>query len=194
MIFAEKENQSPSSTTSEVFEPLWLLPLIDVLLALVSFVIGYLIRYELQILRPVFELNRAPFEPYLPYAAFFALWLSFNYRNGGLYKPARGRAFFDELAIIINGVTGATVVLLAVSFVFQPTVFSRLMFLYVAAVSIALLATARIVRRIVLARLRERGIGVLRVLVIGGGDVGRAVLRTLIARKEHGYVPIGYLD
>ncbi len=49
-------------------------------------------------------------------------------------------------------------------------------------------------QRIIIARLRERGIGVLRALVVGGGDVGLVVLRTLIARKEQGYIPIGYLD
>ncbi|MBK8020576.1 MAG: sugar transferase [Chloroflexi bacterium] len=200
MIVAEKESQPTTTSTmravprADVQEPPWLQPLIDVLLALASFVLGYLIRYELQILRPVFELNRAPFEPYLPYALFFAVWLHFSYRSGGLYRPARGRSFFDELAVIVNGVTGATVILLAISFVLQPTVFSRLMFLYVAAASIVLLAIARIVRRTILARLRAQGIGVLRVLVVGSGDVGRAVLRTLIARKEHGYMPIGYLD
>src|SRR5690606_20490999 len=59
---------------------------------------------------------------------------------------------------------------------------------------IVLLAAARIVRRMVYARLRERGIGVQRVLVVGGGDVGRSVLRTMIARRDQGYVPVGYLD
>ncbi len=31
-------------------------------------------------------------------------------------------------------------------------------------------------------------------LVVGAGDVGRSVLRTMIARKDQGYVPVGYLD
>lgn len=194
MIAAEKHFSIEDMPVKSIQEPRWIMPTIDVLLALSSFVVGYVIRYELQILRPVFEFNLAPFEPYLPYAAFFALWLHFNYRSAGLYKLARGRAWLDEVATIVNGVTGATVVLLAISFVLQPTVFSRLMFLYVGAVTIVFLAGARIIRRIILARLRARGIGVLRVLVVGGGDVGRAVLRTLIARKEQGYIPIGYLD
>lgn len=176
--------------------PRWLplLPLVDAALALLAFVVAYGVRYELQILRPVFEFNRAPFEPYLPYAIFFAIWLFFHQRAAGLYKPARGRAWLDEVAVIVSGVTGATVLLLAVSFILQPTVFSRLMFVYAAAASILLLAGARVVDRVVAARLRERGIGVLRSLVVGGGDVGMVVLRTLIARKDQGYIPIGYLD
>src|SRR5258708_37299932 len=42
--------------------------------------------------------------------------------------------------------------------------------------------------------LRERGIGVERVLVVGAGDAGGAVLSAIIARPDLGYVPIGYLD
>ncbi|MBC7810065.1 MAG: sugar transferase, partial [Burkholderiales bacterium] len=48
--------------------------------------------------------------------------------------------------------------------------------------------------RTIQARLRSRGIGVQRVLIVGAGDVGQAVLRTMVARKELGYQPVGYLD
>ena len=170
------------------------MPLIDVALTFVAFGLAYFVRYELQILRPVGEANRAPFQPYLPYALIYAVWLYLNYRGSGLYKVVRGRTWPDEVYTIINGVTNATVVMLAISFALQPLVFSRLMMIYVGAFTILLLATARIVRRIVHARLRERGIGIQRVLVVGAGDVGRSVLRTMIARKDQGYVPVGYID
>lgn len=194
MIATELDAPTAGAPHKRPPEPVWLLPLIDIALSLAAFALGYIVRYELQILRPVFELNRAPFEPYLPYAVFFAAWLFFTYRAAGLYKPARGRSWLDEVGKIINGVTGATVVLLAISFVLQPTVFSRLMFLYIAAITIILLAGARVVRRTIVARRRERGIGVLRVLVLGAGDAGLMVMRTLVARRGEGYLPVGYLD
>ncbi len=175
-------------------EPQWLMPLVDVGLAFLAFGLAYFVRYNLQILRPVDEVNRAPFAPYIPFAIIFAIWLDLNYRGAGLYKVVRGRSWLDEVSTIINGVTNATVVLLAISFVFQPPVFSRLMLAYVAAITIVLLALARLVRRMVYDRLRERGIGIQRVLVVGAGDVGGAVLRTMMARKDQGFVPIGYLD
>jgi exopolysaccharide biosynthesis polyprenyl glycosylphosphotransferase len=53
----------------------------------------------------------------------------------------------------------------------------------------------RLGRRWAYAYLRaNRGIGVQRVLVIGGGEVGQAVLRVMLARKDLGYFPVGYLD
>ena len=183
-----------SRTRREWKEPQWLMPLMDALLALAAFGLAYVARYNLQILRPVDEPNRAPFPPYLPYAAIFILWIYLNYRGSGLYRPIRGRTWLDELSAIVNGVTSATIVMLAISFALQPLVFSRLLMIYVAAITIVLLATARIIQRIVHARLRERGIGIQRVLVVGAGDVGRSVLRTMIARKDQGYVPVGYLD
>ncbi|RMG89876.1 MAG: sugar transferase [Chloroflexi bacterium] len=175
-------------------EPRWVLPLLDMVLALVAFVLAYIARYELQILRPVFDPNRAGFAPYLPYAALYMLLLYLNYRGAGLYKPVRGRPFMAEVFIILNGITNATVVLLGVFFLFQPLVFSRLMLIYVAVIALVLLSFARVVRRIVVARLRSRGVGIERALIIGSGEIGQAVLRVMLARKELGYLPVGYLD
>lgn len=169
------------------------MPLVDALLAFAAFGIAYFVRYELQIIAPVLGFNRAPFEPYVPYAIVYIVWLYLNYRGSGLYKHMRGRSWLDESYTILNGVTNATVVLLAISFVLQPLVFSRLMIIYVAAITIVLLSLARAVRRTIQASLRARGIGVQRVLVVGGGEIGRSVLRTMVARRDQGFLPIGYL-
>ncbi|MBE2269569.1 MAG: sugar transferase [Anaerolinea sp.] len=178
--------------TSWIESP-WLMPLVDILLALTAFALAYLVRYHLQILRPVLEFNQAPFEPYIPYAIVYVAWLHLNYRGSGLYKQIRGRSWLDEVYTIINGATNATVVIFAISFVLQPLVFSRLLIIYVAAITILLLSIARTVRRTIQQSLRARGIGVQRVLVVGAGEIGRSVLRTMIARRDHGYLPIGYL-
>lgn len=169
-------------------------PLLDFALVFVAFAIAYYMRYELQLIRQVFEVNRAPFEPYLPYAAVFGFLLVLNYQGSGLYKSIRARSWMEEVYSVFNGVTNATVVVLGMYFVFQPLVFSRLMLVYVAVITIVLLSAVRAARRIVQAYLRSKGIGVQRVLVVGGGDVGKAVLRTMIARKELGYQAVGYVD
>lgn len=172
----------------------WLMPMVDVGLTLLAFVLAYIARYQLQLIRPVGEAFAAPFEPYIPYALIYVVWVYLTYRGSGLYRLVRGRTWLDEVYTIINGVTNATVVLLAVSFVFQPLVFSRLMMIYVAAITIVLLSAARLIRRIIQSRLRARGIGVQRAVIVGSGDVGRAVLRTMLVRKELGYQVVGVLD
>ncbi len=175
-------------------ENTWFLPLLDASLAFVAYLLAYYLRYELQIITPVNEVNRAHFAPYLPYVVVYIVWLYLSYHGTGLYKNVRGRSWTEEVYTVVNGVTNATLVIMALSFVFQPLVFSRLMMIYVAAITIVLLAGARVIRRMVQISLRARGIGTERVLIVGAGDVGQAVLRTMIARKELGYQPVGYLD
>src|SRR5690606_36223743 len=104
----------------------------------------------------------------------------------------RGRSWLEEVYTVINGVTSATVILLAMFFVFQPLVTSRLMLVYVAAITIMLLALARAIYRMVLAHLRNKGIGVQRVLIVGACETGQVVLRLMTARKDLGYPVSGY--
>jgi exopolysaccharide biosynthesis polyprenyl glycosylphosphotransferase len=58
---------------------------------------------------------------------------------------------------------------------------------------VVLIGTARLLRRVVLGVLYQRGILADRVLVIGSGEVGRSLIRTLLARPDLGYRAIGYL-
>lgn len=184
-------NFDPIIPTSE---PRWIMPLADILSAFVAFALAYYMRYELQVLRQVYEANVADFTPYLPYAALYAALLVMNYRGNNLYKHIRGRTWAEEVYIITNGVTNATLVVMAVSFFLQPAVFSRLMLVYAAGFTVVILSVARMALRVVRAHLRSKGIGVQRVLIIGAGETGQAVLRVLLARKELGYHPVGYLD
>jgi len=175
-------------------EPKWLMPTVDVCLALLAFIFAYILRYDLQLIRPVLDPSRAEFAPYIPFALIYMLMLFLTYQSGGLYRNIRGRPLMDEVYIIVNGVTNSTVVLLALFFLLQPTITSRLMLIYVAGLTVILLAVARVFRRYVLAQYRNRGIGVQKVLIVGMGDVGQAVLRVMLARSELGYRVEGYLD
>ena len=187
---------STSQTLPEenAVEPRWLFPVVDVVLAFLAFALGYILRYDLQIIRPVLDPFQRQFTPYIPYALLFTAILYLNYSNNGLYRNVRERSWLEEVTIIGNGVAFGTMVLLAAFYAFQPLVTSRLMLIYVAALTVGLLSAARVIRRWVLAYLRSKGIGVQRVLIVGMGDTGQAVLRAILARSELGYKVIGYLD
>lgn len=176
-------------------EPKWVFfPAIDAIIAFVSFILAWFARYELTIFREVLAIYRSDFGPYLPYAVVYAGLLYLSYSGAGLYKNIRGRVLMEELTTIVNGVTSATVILLALYFAFQPLVFSRLMLVYVAAITIVLLGAVRVARRVIQAYLRSKGIGLQRVLIVGAGEVGQAVLAVMMARKDLGYQPIGFVD
>src|SRR5260221_4064355 len=170
------------------------MPFLDFLLVIIAFRLAYTLRYDLQILKPVDEVNYAPFEPFLPYALVFAVWLIGTWPVMHLYRDQRGRSLFEEVYTLLNGATNATVLVMALSFLLRPPIFSRLMIVEPAALVILLLSVERLVYRMVRQMLRRQGVGVERVLIVGADDAGRAVLSAIIARPDLGYAPIGYLD
>jgi exopolysaccharide biosynthesis polyprenyl glycosylphosphotransferase len=171
-----------------------LMPLSDALLVFIGFRVAYTLRYRYQIIRPVDEVNFAPFETFLPYALIFAFMLVLISPLSSLYRQQRGRTVIDEVYRIFNGVTSVTVLVMALSFLLQPPGFSRLMIIISAVLIVFLLASSRVVYRVLRQLMRARGIGVENVLLVGAGHVGRAVISALLARPELGYRTLGYLD
>lgn len=174
--------------------PRWLLPSVDAALVGIGFLISYVLRYEVQFLQPVDEANAAPFHPYIPYAAIFAGMLLLFVQGAGLYRERRGRTWWDEIFTITNAATNAAVFVMALSFLLRPLVFSRLLILQAAALAVILLGLWRLVLRWFRSYLRQRGIGVERVLIVGAGSVGLSVMRTIVARPDLGYKVVGFVD
>jgi exopolysaccharide biosynthesis polyprenyl glycosylphosphotransferase len=172
----------------------WVMAAVDLVLVGLAFVGGYYLRYEAQLLRVVAEAYYAPFQPYIPYTIFFIAWVQLSYWSAHLYERQRGRSWLDEMYIIINGVTNATVVTMALSFLFQPLVFSRLLLLEAAGLAVIFLGAARLVQRQLQAALRARGVGVERVLIVGAGKIGRSVMQAIVARPDLGYQAVGFVD
>jgi exopolysaccharide biosynthesis polyprenyl glycosylphosphotransferase len=174
--------------------PRWLLPTGDLLLVMAAFLFSYYLRYEVQFLQPVDEANAAPFAPYWPYAFTFAgLMLAFN-QGARLYRERRGRTWWDEVFAITNGAMSTAVIVMALSFLLRPLVFSRLLIIQAALLVVLLLGLWRLALRLLRNNLRRRGIGVERVLIAGAGSVGLSVLQTLVARPDLGYKVVGFVD
>src|SRR5258708_17522251 len=116
------------------------MPFIDALLIVVAFLFAYILRYNLQCLKGVEAGNDAPFEPYLPYALIYALWLLGTWPVAGLYRDQRSRSWFEEVYTLINGATNATVLVMALSFLLRPEVFSRLLIIEATVLAVILLS------------------------------------------------------
>ncbi|MFZ4814157.1 MAG: sugar transferase [Phototrophicaceae bacterium] len=186
---------TPPITRMTVDEPAWLMPALDVLFGLFAVWLAYLARYELQLFRAVEPLFLVPFANYTLYALVFVGWLLVNFASTGLYRRTRVRSIYEEITTITNAAATGIVVIMAMSFALQARGFSRLMLLYVAVITIVLLVSLRWGRAWYYAYLRaKRGIGIRRVLVVGAQEVGQAVLRVMLARRDLGYRPVGYLD
>ena len=76
----------------------------------------------------------------------------------------------------------------------RPLLYSRLICLYADILIVLFLSASRIILTVTFSRLRARGVGVDRLLIVGAGEVGRTVMRTVVARPELGYRIVGFLD
>ncbi|MEZ4593130.1 MAG: sugar transferase [Chloroflexota bacterium] len=163
----------------------------DLLLLNGGFALAYVIRYQWQWLRPITFLE--PFTDYLGQMALLNLLLVFTFVQVRVWRRKRGEFWVDELSRITYAVAAGIGLLSMIAFFVQPTPFSRLMYFWAFLAIVVLIGAARLLRRILLGVLYQRGILADRVLVIGSGEVGRSLIRTLLARPDLGYRAIGYL-
>lgn len=173
---------------------LWLLVFIDILLINLAFGLAYYARYTLQLFAPVLDAFQAPFSAYAQLQIGYTVLMLIFLFVAGVYTPQRGVSWFAELYRIINASTTVGVIVFAIIFLSRTLIYSRLMILWAIALTIVLLGVARLVERAVRRELRKRGLGVARVLIVGAGEMGRTVVRTMTARPDLGYKIVGFID
>lgn len=163
----------------------------DICLIVIAFYFGWYLRYDLEWLRPLESYH--PFESYIPQLFLYLGLLILAFWQNLVWVRQRGELFADEVIRVLNAVSLATAVMVIFIFVRLPEPFSRLFWVFVPLIVVLFLFAARIVRKIILLTLYASGKAADKVLLIGKGEVGRSVLRTLIARKDLGFKLIGYM-
>lgn len=171
-----------------------LIVLVDVILINVAFVLSYIVRYQLELPYPVEAQYYATFVPYIPFAILLTALCLLMFRIGGLYDARRRQRFLNKTYSIVNGTFTSIVIIMAITFFLQPLVYSRGMLVLAGVLIVFLLVSIRLVRHIRMHVRRRKGVGVDRVLIVGAGEVGRAVIRTILAEPVLGYRVVGYID
>lgn len=166
----------------------------DIILFIVAFALAYWIRYEAQWIVPVDEVNFVPLDAYTGAVILLILLLPISYKIEGVYDQRREASWLDEVYAILSGTLIAIAALVFFFFYFRPQAYSRLMLVYLFLLVLVLVSLSRLVLRTILGQLRRRGIGVERVLIVGAGEVGRTVMRNIVAQPELGYQIVGFVD
>jgi exopolysaccharide biosynthesis polyprenyl glycosylphosphotransferase len=168
--------------------------LTDLILINLAFLVAYMARYEWQIFLAV------PEEFYEPYSRYFSQQIILNglliltFSQNKVWRRRRGEFWIDEVSRVAFATATAIVLMMAITFFLQPNgPFSRLMLFWAFLFIVLFVGLGRLLRRWTLNYLYSRGKGVDRVLVIGSGEVGRGLIRTLLARPDLGYKAVGYL-
>jgi len=172
----------------------WALIASDVALINLALVISHKIRYEWQLFVGLDPAYNNPFTVYIPFAAVLTVLLLATFRLEGVYDQRRGTSLFDMLYSLASGSTIGIMAMIVVTLFLRPLLYSRLIWLYADILIIVFLSASRIILTVTLTRLRARGVGVDRLLIVGVGEVGRTVMRTIVARPELGYRIVGFLD
>ncbi|MCA9924929.1 MAG: sugar transferase, partial [Anaerolineales bacterium] len=163
----------------------------DIVLLNLAFGLAYLARYQWQWLVEV--VSPATYTAYLPQQVLLNVLLVLTFTQAKVWKRRRGEFWVDEVSRIIYATAAAIFLMGVVTFFVQPVPFSRLLLIWALLFTVLFISLARLVRRFILSTLYQRGLFVDRVLVVSSGEVGRSVIRTLLARSDLGYKAIGYL-
>jgi hypothetical protein len=181
---------------SRVPASLWRYLLIgsDAVLILLAFVGAYALRYQAQLFISVDPAFQLPLAGYLPLALPLMVVHLIAFRFSQVYPYRPGRSWVEEIWRVATASTASVMIIIVVSLAFRPMLYSRLVFLYTAVLVTMLLGVSRLAIQWGRSHLRQYDIGVQRVLLVGAGDVGRMVMRTMVARPDYGLKLIGFLD
>jgi len=170
----------------------WWVVASDIVLVNLSMAVAYWMRYELQWFRDISYYHAL--WAYVPFALLFTVLMLVTFRMDRVYHKWPGRQWLDQAYRIINAAAKSTVVMLAVTFLLQPLEYSRLLLVEAGLAAVVLLGVSRAVQYVIIGRLYARGIGVRRAIIVGAGEIGRTVMRTVVARPGLGYHVVGFVD
>jgi exopolysaccharide biosynthesis polyprenyl glycosylphosphotransferase len=167
----------------------------DIVLINLAFALAYWLRYDLQWFATVDAAYMVPYRAFIPVSIGLMMLLLVIYKLSGVYDQRRGASLFDEMYHIVTG-TAVSIILatFVIVFFFRPFLYSRLVFFYAGVLIPVFLVVSRVIRRMVRSRLRRKGLGVDRLLIVGVGEVGRAVMRNTVAQPTLDYHVVGFVD
>lgn len=212
MATADKLNLSETTQDSRIAAPRpegWLVTLVrrvpaqrwpallvlgDALLILAAFFTAYYLRYQAQWFLAVDPAYQLGLDGYLPLGLSTVVVLLIAFRFSHVYPYQPGRAWLAETWRIATASTAGMMIIIVASLALRPMLYSRLVFLYTAVLVTIFVGVSRILIYWAREYLRHFDVGVERVLLVGAGDVGRMVMRTVAARPDYGLKLVGFLD
>ncbi|MCU0612621.1 MAG: undecaprenyl-phosphate glucose phosphotransferase [Candidatus Eisenbacteria bacterium] len=164
--------------------------LTDAAWIVVSFVIGYYVRFSLGILAP--QAQYPTLQSYLPgLAGALIIWLVLLARSG-LYQMGQTRCLGDQLAAVFKAGALSFLLFLAAAFFFGDQTYSRIVVAVTWMLTLVLLGLNRTtLLRGVSRWLTRQGIGITRIAVIGKGPHTAKILHNLTYRPPPGIVLLG---
>jgi len=171
--------------------------LIDIVAIPIVFVLAYSLKFKLAVLAHLFAFEgyvyqHAQVEPYLnAMGLILVIWIPTFYLCG-MYRPCVGlMPEVDEFIAIFKGVTVATVMTMAITFLFKFFPESRYVVFYAWMLSLFILSVLHMcIHRLEIRALR-RGKDTIRTLIIGADSVAQDIVERILQYPSMGYKYIG---
>jgi exopolysaccharide biosynthesis polyprenyl glycosylphosphotransferase len=165
----------------------------DALIAGVSVVLAYEYRYHLDRIPQVVKEPLA-FPPYLAAIPVVILIYLFGLAINQQYRSWRGRTLVDQLFALGSGSALAAMLMLAGMSLYRDFQYGRLTLVYTVVIAFLLMTVERYLLRQYETRLRRRGIGTERVLMVGTGTGSELLIHRMGMFPQYGYHVGGVLD
>jgi exopolysaccharide biosynthesis polyprenyl glycosylphosphotransferase len=198
-----KANQIASPSVERPFtaarllgRPNWLplaLLLGDALIVAVSVLLAYHYRYHLDRIPQVVKEPLA-LGPYLAAIPVVIAMFLFSLAVNKQYISWRGRTLVDQLFAMASGIALAGMFMLAGMSLYRGFQYSRLTFVYTIIIATVLMTVERYLLRQYETRLRRRGIGTERVLMVGTGTGSQLLIQRMAMFPQYGFQVAGVLD
>lgn len=163
----------------------------DILIIVLSWVGSYYLRVGGYII-PVYK-TAPPLSVYLPLAIYAVIIWAIVLRALGLYVPMRIVSLFEEATKIIKASLVAILILITVVYFVKEYKYSRVVFFYFWVLSTSGLIISRSSLRALLRYLRKKGLNLRFVLIVGAGELGQKILRSINRHPELGLRVTGFL-
>ena len=196
--FQAGDPPAPSGSATELIfrRPNWLPKALifgDAIIVGVAILGAYWYRFNVNPGRtPIYP---PPMADYLLAIPAVVLLYSFALALNRQYSSWRGRALVDQLFTLYSGIALAGMfILAAISIARLGIEYSRLVLAYTLLISAFLMTTERYVLRQYETRLRRRGIGTERVLIVGSGTASQLLIRRMTMFPQYGFHVCGVVD
>ncbi|MGE3269555.1 MAG: sugar transferase [Chloroflexota bacterium] len=166
----------------------------DTLMIVLAFFTSWAIRYVAEVGPEIEDSNYVPFVIFAPVLLGLIPVSLITLAFSGLYRQRRGTEWFDDIPGVARSMALAIMTLFAGVALLRYPATSRLTFILAWFTATLFVIAGRALVQLVATLLHRRGVGVERVLVVGGNNLGRIIMQSLASRAHLGYQVVGFVD